>query len=253
MKVRNLLLSVLLCFPFLQASSQVSIKDSSIFTTMFYATYSYQFPGGDLVKRFGNNSNIGGGVMFKTRGNWLFGVEGDYLFGNKVKNKNAIFSNISTTNGYLIGKNGSPANISFGESGMWATLKLGKVIPCFGSNPNSGIMIVASGGYMQNKIRIDVKDNNVAQLTDSYKKGYDRLSGGMGVSGFLGYLYMGNRKIMTFFGGVEFTQAWTKSYRKYNYDEMKPDLAKRIDNLVGIKFGWIIPIYKAAPAKYYYY
>ncbi|HNY07944.1 MAG TPA: hypothetical protein PKL64_07605, partial [Bacteroidales bacterium] len=71
MKVRNLLISVLLCFPFLQASSQVSIKDSSIFTTMFYATYSYQFPGGDLVKRFGNNSNIGGGVMFKTRGNWL--------------------------------------------------------------------------------------------------------------------------------------------------------------------------------------
>jgi len=253
MKLKYLALTILLSFPFLRAGAQVSIQDSSIFTTMFYATYSYQFPGGDMIKNFGNNSNIGGGVLFKTRSNWLFGAEGDYLFGSNVKHSNAIFSNISTTSGYLITNGGTPASINVTESGMWTAVKLGKVIPCLGPNPNSGIMIVASGGYLQHKIRIDIKDNNVPQLSSSYKKGYDRLSGGMGMSGFLGYLYMGSRKITTFYAGVEYTQAWTQSYRKYNTDEMKPDVAKRIDNLFGIKFGWIIPIYKAAPSKYYYY
>ena len=54
---------------------------------MIYATYAYQWPGGDLAKRFRGNSSIGGGFMVKTRSNWLIGAEGNYIFGGECEER----------------------------------------------------------------------------------------------------------------------------------------------------------------------
>jgi len=94
--IGSFFIAVVLSF---SAAAQVSIRDSSIFIPMIYATYSYQFPEGDLARQFGGNSAIGGGIMFKTSSNWLFGAEGNFMFGGTVKNSDSLLLPISTPEG----------------------------------------------------------------------------------------------------------------------------------------------------------
>ena len=61
----------------LKVSAQHSIRDSSLSFAMIGATFAYQFPGGDLADRFGNNMNIGAVFQWKYKSNWIIGVEGN--------------------------------------------------------------------------------------------------------------------------------------------------------------------------------
>src|ERR1044072_1788803 len=80
--------------------AQVSIKDSSIYTPMIGASYGFYFPGGDLADRFGNNSALQLNVDFKTRYNWVLGINGSYFFGKTIRE--SLFDSISTSTGDLI-------------------------------------------------------------------------------------------------------------------------------------------------------
>ena len=232
---------------------QSSVKDSSVFSTLFYATYSYQVPGGDMAKHFGNNSSIGGGILFKTRKNWLMGADGHYLFGGKVKNSGELLKNISTTDGNIIDANGMYAEVLFSERGYAMYARFGKMFPVLGPNPNSGPFILGSMGYLQHKIRIDNPNTVVPQIKGDYKKGYDRLAGGFSLSESIGYLYMGNVRWINFMVALEYTQAWTKSKRDYAFDMMKKDNSKYKDYFYGIRVAWFIPVYKRSPKDFYYY
>jgi hypothetical protein len=233
--------------------SQVSIKDSAIFTPMIYATYSYQFPQGDLAKLFGSNSSIGGGILFKTKSNWLFGAEGNYLFGGTVKISDVLLSNIVTDEGYVIDPNGLFADVYYYERGFNFFGKAGKVIPILTPNPNSGITIMAGAGFMQDKIRIHTSGNDVPQLTGDYLKGYDRLNNGFAISGSLGYLYLGNTRLLNFYIGFELIQAWTQSKRKRDFDTGQVDNKKYNSQFYSMKVSWFIPLYKRMPQPYYVY
>ena len=195
----------------LTGHSQVSIKDSSIFTTMFYAAYSIQFPGGDLSKRFGSNSSIGGGIMFKTKSNWLFGAEGNFLFGGSVKNSDSMLRNISTPDGFIIDANGYFADVLFYERGYSIYGKFGKLIPVFAPNPNSGLTFMAGAGYLQNKIRIHNPNNTAPQIYGDYKKGYDHLNSGIAINGSIGYTYMSNSRLLNFYGDLNLSRAGQKA------------------------------------------
>jgi len=248
--------SLLLLFFLLMAYSgisQVSLKDSSIFTTIIYATYSYQFPGGDLAKLYGSNSSIGGGLMFKTKSNWLIGAEGNFLFGGSVNNGDSLLKNISTPDGFIIDANGYYANIIYYERGYSIYFKLGKIIPVLTPNPNSGITIMAGGGYLQNKIRINNPGNTAYQILGDYKKGYDRLNSGFAVNGSLGYTYFSNNRLVNFYAGFEFIQSWTKNKREYFFDTGKRENISYSSQFYGIKVLWIIPLYKRTPKQYYLY
>jgi len=233
---------------------QANISDSSLSIPMFYATYAYQLSGGDLADRFGNNSSIGGGFQWKISQNWIFGAEYLYLFGNDVRVADQIMSNLKTINGNIINNAGNFASYSVQERGYYISGRFGKLFPVLSPNPNSGIVVMGSLGYFQHKIRIEITDNNAPQLFDDYKKGYDRLAGGFGISEFIGYMYLSNSRFINFFIGVEFNQAWTRPKRDVNFDTMKPDeITNRFDILSGIKVGWIVPIFKRVPNKYYYF
>lgn len=248
-----LLLIASLTFTFMSLQAQVSVEDSTIFTGLFYGSYAYQVPGGDLAERFGNNSNIGGGCLLKTDKNFLFGIDFNFLFSDNVKEEDSLLKHISTEQGYLIGQDGLFAEIHMWERGFTGTFKFGKIFPIFGSNPNSGIAVMVGLGYLQHKIRIENRDKTAPQINGDYKKGYDRLSAGFTVNEFIGYLHLGNNKLVSFFAGIELTQAWTESLRIYDFDKMKKNDSKYFDTLFGIKIGWIIPLYKRLPDKYYYY
>lgn len=250
--MRNFFLIILVLFFSLSAESQVSVKDSSIFTTMIYATYAYQIPGGDVAKRFGANSAAGAGFQIKTKSNWLFGAEYNYLFGEKVKDELLILSGISTSDGFQINTDGEYADVFFAERGYSISLKAGKIFPVFGPNPNCGILLTLQPGFLQHKIKITNPNNNVPPLRGDYKKGYDEMANGFSATEFLGYYYMGNKRLVSFYAGFEFTQAFTKCRRDYNFNTMSRDTEQKYDFFYTFRVGWLIPLYKRAPAGYYY-
>ncbi len=232
--------------------AQGNIKDSTLFCGMIAITYSYQFAGGDLAQRYGDNSTLGPSFTIKTKHNWIIGVDFNYMFGNEVKIQDQIVKNLVTTDGAPITREGILGDIRMFERGFLTSFKLGKVIPVFGSNPNSGIMLIGSVGYLQHAIRIEVDQNDVPSLMGDYARGYDRLSSGLSLTGFVGYLYLSEHKLTNFFIGMEYTQAWTKSLRDFNFDTRSSDMSVKHDRLFGFKFGWVFPLYKRAPNRFYY-
>jgi hypothetical protein len=233
--------------------AQVNIHDSTITTSLLYATYGYQFPGGDLAKQFGSNSSIGGGFLFKTRNNWLIGVEGNYMFGQTVKNSDSLLRNISTKDGFLIDANGYYADMVYYERGYNFFAKFGKVIPWLSPNPNCGFTLLAGAGYIQDKIRIHNPGNTAPQLLGDYKKGYDRLNGGIAVTGSLGYMYLSNTRLLNFSLSLEFMQAWTNPYRERDFDTGLKDTRKLSSQFYTAKVCWIIPLYRRVPKEFYMY
>jgi hypothetical protein len=213
-------------------------------------TYDYQVPSRDMADRFGSNSAIGFGSFFKDKKNFFYGIEGAFMFGSNVK-ENGILDSLRNSDFRIIGINGGYSNITLSQRGYFFLAKGGKIIPLFKRNRNSGIMISGGVGFMQHKIRIAVPDNNVPLLDKEYRKGYDRLTNGLVLNEFIGFYYLDRKKFINFYVGYNLMQGFTQSRRDWNYDTRTQDTQKRIDQLGGIRFGWIIPIYPAAKTDEY--
>ncbi len=252
--MKRILLCLLLLQPFLSLThlQAQNVADSGFSASLIIAHYSYQFPGGDLVRRYGESSDIGGSFLFKTKNNWLTGFQGNYLFGSNVK-EDDILKNISTVNNWVIDRAGTYAEIYMYERGFQLSGHAGKIISLGKSNPNSGIMLLSGLGYLQHKIRIENPNKSAPQVQGDYRRGYDRLTGGLCFSQFLGYVYFSNNKFVNFYGGIEYRLAWTKSLRDFDFDKQAKDTQARKDILWGFKIGWIIPMYQKTGQVYYYY
>lgn len=241
---------VILFFFILKISFSQGVNDTSIFVPMCKFSYAFQIPGGDLANRFGYNSNIGAEFSIKTKTNWILGLEGFFLFGDMVK-ETFMFDSLRSTNGEIINEFGEYANIILYERGFYFGANLGKLIPIWGPNTNSGIIISGGAGLLQHKIRIENEGNNTPSINGKYIKGYDRLSNGLAAKIFIGYLYLGKRKLKNFTVGFEFYQAWSKNRRDINFDTMQKDDKLRKDLLYSVKLSWVLPIYVGKPEKYY--
>jgi len=231
--------------------AQPNSRDSAVGVTILAPSFAYQTPGGNLADRFGYNFNVGGSLMRKLKSNWFFGIEGQFLFGDQVK-ENHILDSISTQQGFVIGTNGGYADIFLYERGFHFLVKGGKIFHSFSPNPNSGLVATFGIGLLQHKIRIENDDNTAPQVAGDYVKGYDRLTNGISLTESAGWFYLGKNHIANFTFGFEFTQAFTKNRRSYNFDEMKHDDTSRIDLLYGFRVSWMIPFYGKAPKEFYY-
>jgi hypothetical protein len=205
-----------------------------------------------MAQRFVNNSYIGCGVFLKTKSNWLFSVEGGYMFRDSIKD-NTILSSISTSTGNVIDGNGMYGEVFLWERGYTAFAKMGKILPLLTLNHNSGPFVMAGIGFMEHKIKINVTDNTVPQLNEDYKKGYDKLSNGLALTESFGYMYYGKKKILNFFVAFDFIQGFTQSRRSYDFNLERYDDTKRFDTLWDIKVGWLINIYRYKVKKNYFY
>lgn len=229
-----------------------NVKDSSLFFPMVKISYAFQRPGGDLEKRFGYNSNIGLNFSIKTKSNIFFGASGSFFFGDQIK-EIGILDSLKTSSGFIINQNGNPSVVRLFERGFSVSVHIGKVFTAFHGNKNSGLIVYAGPSYLRHKIKMDDIGRQSPQLVDPYPKGYDRLTAGFGLQEFIGYVYFGNNRMLNCFFGFEFTQAFTRSQRSYDYDLMKADTEKRTDLLYGIRVGWILPLYKKTPQEFYYH
>ncbi len=251
--MKNFTLIVLALFMTLafSANAQKNIKDNAESMPMISFTYGYYFPGGDLAKRFGNNSGIGGAFQYKLKNNILLGVDGNFMFSRNVKEDSLLTSIDSDENGYVFNKDGQVSQILLFERGYTLGATVGKIFPIIGPNPNSGLLIKAGVGFMQHKIRIEHQNDRIPQLEGDYKKGYDLLTNGLMLSQFIGYFNMSNSKFANFYIGYEIMEGFTKNRRQFNYATKSFDTTGRTDIWSGFKVGWCILLYKRTASNYY--
>ncbi len=250
-KISNFVLLIGLILSSNLVSGQASIKDSAIFTPIMDFSYAVQFPGGDMSDRFGINSSVASTFFIKTKSNLLYGLGGSFMFGGDVK-EDEFLQTLSDENGAIPGISGLYSNVILSERGFTIEGKVGKIFPWFGPNDNSGLMVYASLGYLQHKIRIEERNGEVPLLLDDYGKGYDRLSGGLMTGQFIGYRHLGNKRLINFFVGFEMKQGFTKNLRGFNYDTKQEDNESRLDLLYGVRFGISLPLYRRPPQEFYY-
>jgi len=117
-------LTIMLLSPFV-TNGQQSVKDSTISMHLIMAQYSAQFPGGDVAERFGPNSQVGAGYLYKTNNNWLIGLDGSFMFGSNVKNSEHILDNIETSDDNIVDLEGIYATYHFYERGYSVIGKAG--------------------------------------------------------------------------------------------------------------------------------
>jgi hypothetical protein len=117
--------------------------------------YTHQLPIGNLAERFGDNSAIGFSFMQEKENNFFYGIQGNYLFSNNVKNT-TIFDNITTSTGAIIGADGQYANINLMERGFDAHLFIGYALHANEQNL-SGFYFSGGLGFLQHQIFIDTK------------------------------------------------------------------------------------------------
>lgn len=253
MRLLRILLPIILLMLSIQVQSQRSKSDSAASIPMFYGFYGYQWPGADMAMRFGSNSTIGPGFMWKTTSNLLLGMEYNYLFGNNVKEGLDILKGIMTSEGNVISSDGTPSLVALFERGHIIAARFGKLIPVSKADKNSGFFFTAGLGYMTNKIRIEVQNESAPQLKGDYKRGYDRLSGGFTLSQSVGFMYFGKSNLLNFTLSVEAFEGWTNTYRDYYFDTMFAPEEKNFDFLVGPKIAWMIPMRQRSVKEFYFY
>ena len=229
-------------------------KDSIVNAPMAVVSYAFQFPEGDLKERFGYNNSMGLHLLNKTTKNWIFGVDYTYTFSGQkqVKNVNDLFDSIATADGNILDRNGEYVSLKVYERGWTSSLKFGKLFPVIGPNKNSGFCIIGSIGFMQHKIKIIDTYNRAPQLSQAYRKGYDRLTSGLMLSQFVGYIFLSTNRLVNIYGGFEIMEGFTKSRRSFNFDTEMRDTKNYFDIYYGPRIGVILPLYKRLPNDFYY-
>ncbi|MBP1673002.1 MAG: hypothetical protein H6Q25_817 [Bacteroidetes bacterium] len=221
-----------------------------------HANFGYHIPFGSgyLGSTFGNNYNIGTGLILKNKQNWTFDLYFNYMFGSDVLLADtAVLGSMVNSNGDIMDENGLKATIYL-EGRYWTTgFGIGKIIPV-DKWKNSGIWIKTNFGIFGHKIFFTDPDNSVPQLDkDSYRKGYDQSSLGFSSSQFIGYLFMQKKRILSFYTGIELTEIWSKPIRSYNFMLGPSDLLPiRFSGMIALKVGWIIPLFEDKKVIHFY-
>ncbi len=214
-------------------------------------SYGYFIPGGDLSNRYGNNFKIDiAPVYYFYNSSFSIGLELSYLFGSEVK-INPLPNLISYDN-QIISIDKTFATLSMDERGYQAGINIGKIIS-FNDHIRSGLKLELGVNVLRHWIHFQNDYAILPQLEGEYLKGYDRLTGGISMKEFVGYQYLKRESKINFYAGFEFIQGFTKSLRKYNYDQAAYDLNERKDYLFGFKIGWILPLYRVNNPEEIYY
>ena len=221
-------------------------------TVIIAPIYTAQFPFGNMGGRFGFNSLFGMHIAYKTKKNWIVGGEGSFLFGTTVR-ENYVLDNISLPSGQLIGQTNALIRPKLQEMGASLKFTFGKVVPLSEKYPDAGLLFLTGFGFLSHKIAINVKSSTLPQLDKTYRKGYDRMANGPVISQFIGGIFMARRKYVSAYAGLQFDVAFTQGRRPYDFYAMKPMNDKRIDMFLGIRVGWVIPVFTQTSEKEYYY
>ena len=202
---------------------------------------------GDLADRFGSHASTGLGIDFVTSKDWVVGTHGVFYFGSKVKED--VISSLRDPNGLIFGANGDLSAVGLKQRGIQIEGHLGKIFR-INQKRRSGIRATIGGSFYQHKVRIqDDPVVAIPQLSKEYKRGYDRLSNGFGLTQFIGYQHLGKMRRANFIIGLELTEAFTQNRRNFNFDTRSEDTASRFDMIYGFRIAWMLPFYLGENAE----
>ncbi len=255
MGFKKLILTILILTPIV-IKAQQDIKSDHIQTFLFQVTYAYQFPGRDTKVLYKNNNSIGGSFIYKSKTNWMFSFNGNFISGNEVNiSREELFGDILDNNGEIITGDGIYGSYALFQRGAHFQLKVGKIFPVLSPNPNCGFFVQGGLGYLFNRVRTEFGSyaSPPPALAGDYPYGYDRMRGGFAWSGEIGYLFLSNSRVLNFSLSLEFTQAYTKPLREWDFNLMYKDTNSYVDQYIGIRAAIYIPTYRRTPAEYYYY
>ena len=238
-----------------QRQMRISKVDSAGLIAYISANYAYNFilKSSDLFQESGNLMGAGVNFSLKPKSNWTIETGFNYYFSGKVKGVDSLFSMLSNNAGLYMDGNGTAADIEVDTRAWSLRLEGGKIIPVSKRSLNTGIHVKCGIGVLQRYIFIKNPDNLIPGLTKEYKKGYDRLTLGFTLYQYIGYTRLSNTKFACFYGGFEFYEVFSKRQREYDFNLMGKDNRKFFDTMIGLKFGWIIPLYKKEYIDTYYF
>lgn len=233
--------------------AQRNVRDSTIGTPWISVHYGLNWTAGDMAQRHGLLNHIGMFAGYKTRSNWVFGLDGAFMFGNDIK-ETGLFDHLTDDKGHITDINGDIAVVQVLSRGFYADVSVGKIFTVLSPNRNSGVYVNFGAGYLLHKYRIETTDQVIPQLELDYRKGYDRLTTGLNTEQLLGYAFMANQGIVNFYGGFYIQEGFTYNRRTVNFDQPDVPVSKdlRLDIQYGFKVAWLIPIYRRLPKEYYY-
>ena len=198
--------------------------------------------------------------IYKWKSNWLVSIEGDAWFGNdNLKNRTERMSNIYSSEGLIIGTNGTDAVVTAYNRGLGLRGGIGKIFPIMPSrNPNSGILARLNAGIMQQQTIFSLNEVNAPQIDGDNALLYDHQHLGFTLTEGLGVWFMSNNlNLVNCYVTFEITECWSHSTRDYVIDNFLgltgKDDNKYFDLLYTIKFCWMFPLKGKTAREYYYY
>jgi len=205
---------------------------------------NFDIPGGDMSKRFGLSYRVGPALHYKTKSNWLIGAKADFILGNQIKEE-GFLDNLRTEKDEFLTRDGYSSPLETYQRGYMVALQAGRIINFSKTNPDNGLLLLTSAGFIQHKIHIVTRNaGDIPQLSGDYKKGYDRLANGVFLEQYIGYAFFSPNGLINFNIGLDVMGAYTQGRRDYWFDVQKAGTDKRFDLLFGVRGGWFIPIFK---------
>lgn len=250
--LKNTFFCALLLSCLLIQGQDVEQTDSSQAIPFIRFQYAHLFPSGDFEISYGNSNAVGGALGFKTKSNWQFELEYNYMFEANVRRGNFL-SDIINEAGDATDSDGELVKLVYDLRGFSVYASVGRLFPIKSESQNSGLLAQFGVGFIQHRTFIDYRDGDVYQLNENMLKGFDRLHNGIALKQFIGYQHFGKKNLVNFYLGFEFQEGFTKNRREYNYDTRAFDTELKSDFLYGFRAGWSFPIRRRASGNFYYY
>jgi len=132
---------------------------------------------------------------------------------------------------------------------LYLGASIGKLVPldCW---KNSGLLFKVGMGYFEHKIFFTDPKSLFPQILQKthYRLGYDQHASGIALTQFFGYLFMQQKRVLSFYVGIEAVEIFSKPDRGYifvgKYAGPTNLLPRKFSGLLGIKIGWILPFYE---------
>lgn len=199
---------------------------------------------------------------YKYQSNWMVTLDADLWFGynsDNLRNREQRIPGYSPT-GVLYSWGGYDGAVAAHNRGIAARIGGAKIIPVIKGNPNSGIMLKVSGGWMMHKTVFtqDMNESPVPQINGDYGRLYDHLRHGAILTEGVGFVFMSNHLTYVNFKVMfEVSQcvSWsTRPWQLDNYMNLNgKDGNRYFDLMYGLKLSWMFPLMGKTTYDYYYY
>jgi len=229
-----------------QGQEQVELKK----THLFSLGMGLHASGADLADRFGSSksANLSWELLAPSR--VFYGLEGGVFFGGNVKEPN-LGANLISSNGTVTGTQGIPVIVDPSFFAYKIQFNLGKTWQL--ADSASWMWLAKLGlGFIEHHIAFNVNEDELPQLTGEYVKGYDRLTNGIHTELYCGIMHLDENRLKNFYVGVQVLPAFTGERRAFNFDTQTAPIENRFDLLLGVRAGWVLPIYRVTKDTYYY-